>query len=39
MKLTIYCLSIALAGSLWMNHVLAARVAVLQAYLEILIPR
>ncbi len=39
MKIAIWALSIALAGSLYLNHVLIARVAVLQAYLNILVPR
>jgi hypothetical protein len=39
MKIAVWFLGIALAASLYMNHLLSARVAVLQAYLNILVPR
>jgi hypothetical protein len=39
MKIAVWFLSIALACSLFANHVLSAQVAVLQAYLNILVPR
>jgi len=39
MKYAIWFLSIALACSLYMNHVLAARVAVLQTVFQLFVPR
>lgn len=38
MKLTIYCLSLALAASLYLNHLLSLQVGILQAYLNVLVP-
>ena len=39
MKIAIWFLSIALACSLYMNHVLAARIAVMQTTISLFIPR